>query len=59
MDTSRIKVKRMPLGETTDQGPFYCQVDGENVGADGRSHWETESDAMACGRRYLIAMENS
>lgn len=58
MSNDRIKVKKMPLQETTLDGPYWATVDGENVGENGRCHWQTESDAYACGARYLMRVLN-
>jgi hypothetical protein len=49
----RIRVRKLGLGDTTDEGPFYAQVDGENVGENGRAFWETREDARRCGERFL------
>ena len=54
----RIKVKKLPFGDATDEGRFYVQVDGENIGEDGRAFWKTESEAYAIGSRYLMRVLN-
>ncbi|WP_338632160.1 hypothetical protein [Afipia carboxidovorans] len=51
----RIRVRKLGLGDTTEEGSFYAQVDGENVGEDGRAFWETRDDAQRCGERFLAA----
>lgn len=52
----RIKIKTLPNGDTTDQGPYYATIDGENVGLDGRSHWHTYADAQHCAVVNLYRM---
>jgi len=54
-----FKVSSLPLGETTSEGSFFAMVNDENVGTDGRCFWDTEADAEACARRYILAMENT
>jgi hypothetical protein len=55
----RIKVKSLPFGETTDQGRYYAEVDGEKVGEDGRCFWDKWSDAKTCGVRFFMRKHNS
>ena len=54
----RIKVKKLSLGEYTEEGSYWAEVDGEKIGDKGRAFWFSKGDAMACGRRYIIATEN-
>ena len=57
MSAPRIKICKLGLGMSTDQGPYWAKVDGANVGEHGRSHWETEADAMACAERFIARTE--
>ena len=56
--TDRIKVKSLPLGNTTDEGRYWAEVDGEKVGEDGRAFWETRQQAKDCGFRFLVKKLN-
>src|SRR5262245_47896227 len=47
---SRIKVRKLPLGQFTNDGAFWPMVDGENVGEDGRCFWPTEDEARAVAK---------
>lgn len=51
---NRIKVKCLPFGEETEGGRYYAAVDGECVGENGRTHWNTKQEAKDCGFRYLV-----
>jgi hypothetical protein len=53
----RVTVHSLPLGGYTSEGAFYAKVDGKNVGEAGRALFETASDAMACGRRFVMRSE--
>lgn len=55
MENKRIKVKTLGLGQTTDQGSFYAEVDGERVGANDQCFFEAYSDAYKCGLNFLEA----
>lgn len=50
---NRIRICKLGLGMTTDQGPYWAKVDGVNVGEHGRSHWQTHSEAYACAARFI------
>lgn len=54
-EPSRIKVKKLGLGETTSEGSYWAEVDGEKVGTDSRAFWETENEAWDCGIANLKA----
>lgn len=61
MEKKRIKIVRLPNGETTDEGCFFARVDGKCVGENGRAFFETYEEALACGVRFLtkkIEVEN-
>lgn len=49
---NRIKVKKLPFGETTPDGPYYPTVDGANVGEGGRAFWHTYGEAYAVAKRF-------
>ena len=51
------KVCKLPLNEYTEEGAYYAKVDGKVVGENGRSHWETYDDALACGQRFIEMKE--
>lgn len=51
-----IEIKKLKSGEYTEEGSFYALVNGQKVGENGRAFWKTESEAMACAKRYVIAM---
>lgn len=54
----RIVVKKLPRGETTEQGAYYAQVDGRNVGMPDRPFWRTHEQAKACGIVCLADLED-
>jgi hypothetical protein len=49
----KIEVRKLPLGQFTDDGSFWPMVDGENVGEAGRCFWHTEDEARAVAERYV------
>jgi hypothetical protein len=59
MNNERIKVKKMPLGEYTSDGCYYAQVDGENIGVNGRTHWETEAAARLAAECFINSGEGN
>lgn len=53
-----VSVHKLGLNEITDQGAYYAKVNGKTVGDKDRAFWETESDAEACAKRFVLATEN-
>lgn len=53
MPNERIKIIKMPFGEFTDQGAFYAQVDGENIGTKHRHHFQTKQEAIECAEEFI------
>ncbi|MGF6434367.1 hypothetical protein [Bradyrhizobium elkanii] len=49
----RIEVRRLPLGQTTEDGAFWPVVDDENVGENNPCFWHTEDEARAAAERYV------
>ena len=48
-----IIIVKMPLGETTADGPFYAKVDGHNIGINNRTHWDTEAATKLAAETYI------
>lgn len=55
---NRITIHTLPFGDTTDEGRYYAKVDNENIGMDGRTHWQTYEAAMVCARRFVMNSVN-
>jgi hypothetical protein len=49
----KIKVQKLPFGDTTPDGPYYPTVDGANVGEAGRAFWHTYGEAYAVAKRFV------
>ena len=48
----KATAKKLPFGETTNEGPWYGQVGGANVGTATRAFWPTKAEALACAQDY-------
>lgn len=48
-----IKVRRLPFGDTTADGAFYAQVNGKNIGENGRAFWTTAFEARLAAERWV------
>ena len=53
---SRLKVRKLGLGDYTEEGAFYPVIDGEAFGVPGRSFWPTKAEAMRVGIRILTSI---
>lgn len=49
---TRIKVKKLPFGDTTEDGKYWPTVDDVNVGENGRCFWPTYGEAYAVAERF-------
>lgn len=54
----RIKVIKMPLGQTTNDGAYYAKVDGQNIGVNGRTHWHSEASARLAAKVFLYPAQS-
>lgn len=48
-----IKIRKFPNGERTEHGAYWATVDGDNIGVNGRTHWETEAAATLAAETYI------
>ena len=55
---SALKVKRLPLGEFTMDGPFWAEVEGHRVGEDRQCFWQSEAEAKAAAFRWWMKRNN-
>lgn len=47
----RLRVRKLPFGDSTSDGSFYPVIDGAAWGEDGRAFWPTKAEAMSVGIR--------
>ncbi len=52
------KAKKLPFGETTDEGSWWAEVDGQKIGEKGRAFWQTKSEAITCAKKYIENLKN-
>lgn len=48
-----IAVRKLPLGDTTPDGPYYPVVNGNVVGEKDRQFWKTHDEAYAAAERWV------
>jgi len=53
MLNKRIKIEKLPFGDTTNDGAFSAKVDGELIGNKERCLFETREEATKCAEEYI------
>jgi hypothetical protein len=56
LNGQQIQIVKMAFGNTTKEGPYYAKVDGENIGINGRTHWESEAAARLAAETHIHAV---
>lgn len=52
----RLQVRKLGLGNFTEDGAFYACVDGKPIGENGRAFWPTRPEAVRVGMRFLTKL---
>jgi hypothetical protein len=55
----KVTIGKLGLNQRTEEGNYYPMVDGEKVGEKGRAFFWTPREAVACAKRFILAMENT
>ncbi len=56
--TNSIVIKKLPLNERTEEGAYWANADGENIGVEGRAFFETEVAARLAGYTYIHGVQH-
>lgn len=53
-----VKVKKLGLGQTTNDGAYWAEINGVKIGDKDRCFWHTEDEAELCAFRYWMTRRN-